>query len=570
MKTLLRTSTLLVAAGALSPCRAAPAPNLNAIVQTYIDREAAAYPVNATASGLHAGDSRLDDLSPAAHRTEVEHLHETLDQLAQLDATHLTLPQRDDRDILAAEIGGQLLEEERVQNWRHSPDVYVGLATQAAYTLIARDFAPARQRMAAVIARENQLPALFAAARLNLVAMPPAFVEIGLENVAGAIDFISKDVPSAFSGVSDKRLAAQLSASTQTAVGAARDFQAWLRVQQKTAHGGFVLGTDNFRRLLASDMIDLSPDQILAAGRAQLKRDQDGFADVSRLVSPQRPADALSTIERDHPDAAHLVSAARDTLADIRRFIVAHKIVDLPSTALPKVAETPPFQRALIFAEMDAPGPFERNATQAFYYITPPDATEAVAAQNAYLTYFNRPFLVNLSVHEALPGHFTQFMYQQANPGWSLVRQTGHSYTATEGWAHYSEQMMQAQGIGGGGPKLHLAQLQDALLRDCRLIASVEMHTHGMSLADATTMMTTECFQPKDVAYKEARRGTADPGYYSYTLGKLMIEKLRADVEAKEGSAFTLARFHDRFLSAALVPIRIIRREMTGAEGPLL
>jgi uncharacterized protein (DUF885 family) len=130
--------------------------------------------------------------------------------------------------------------------------------------------------------------------------------------------------------------------------------------------------------------------------------------------------------------------------------------------------------------------------------------------------------------------------------------------------------MMQAQGIGGGGPKLHLAQLQDALLRDCRLIASVEMHTHGMSLADATTMMTTECFQPKDVAYKEARRGTADPGYYSYTLGKLMIEKLRADVEAKEGSAFTLARFHDRFLSAALVPIRIIRREMTGAEGPLL
>jgi uncharacterized protein (DUF885 family) len=140
----------------------------------------------------------------------------------------------------------------------------------------------------------------------------------------------------------------------------------------------------------------------------------------------------------------------------------------------------------------------------------------------------------------------------------------------TEGWAHYSEQMMQEQGVGGGTPHEHLAQLEDALLRDCRLIASVEMHTHGMSLADATTLMEKECFQPKDIAYKEARRGTADPGYYSYTLGKLMIEKLRADVQAKEGPAFSLAHFHDRFLAAGLVPVKMIRREIIGQDGPLL
>jgi uncharacterized protein (DUF885 family) len=173
-------------------------------------------------------------------------------------------------------------------------------------------------------------------------------------------------------------------------------------------------------------------------------------------------------------------------------------------------------------------------------------------------------------VHEALPGHYVQYLYMHANPGWSLVRKTGHSYTATEGWAHYSEQMMVDQGLSNHDPKLHLAQLQDALLRDCRLIDSVEMHTHGMSLADATKLMANECFQPPQVAYKEARRGTGDPGYFSYTLGKLMILKLRADTEAKEGKAFTLAHFHDRFQNAGTVPLKIIRREILGVDGPLL
>jgi len=570
-KRLLLTCAVLVAGGAVTARGAhAAGPDLDSIVRAYIDSEAAAYPVNATASGLHAGDALLDDTSPAAHRAEVARLHASLVQLAHLDSAHLTQPQRDDRDILAAEIGGELLEEEHVQNWRHSPDAYVGLATSAPYTLIARDFAPVSQRMRALIARERQLPHLFASAKLNLVAMPPVFVDIGLENVAGAIDFISHDVPAAFAGVKDSKAQADLAASTQQAIAAARDFQAWLRVQQKTAHGSFVLGTENFRRLLASDMIDLTPDQVLAAGRAQLKRDQDEFAATSRQVSPQHPEEALAVIEHSHPDAAHLVPDTQQTLAGIRAFIVAHKIVDLPGTDLPKVAETPPFQRALIVAEMDAPGPFETHATQAYYYVTPPDTAASPAEQNKYLEYFNAPFLLNLSVHEALPGHFTQFLYLRANPGWSLVRKTGHSYTVTEGWAHYSEQMMQEQGVAGGTDREHLAQLQDALLRDCRLIASVEMHTHGMSLADASTLMEKECFQPKNVAYKEARRGTADPGYYSYTLGKLMIEKLRADVQAKEGKAFTLARFHDRFLGAGLVPVRIIRREIMGADGPLL
>jgi uncharacterized protein (DUF885 family) len=540
------------------------------VVKAYFAGEEAASPVNATALGLHAGDARMDSVAPAFYASEIKRLHATLAQLAAIPAAALTRPQADDRDILTAEIGGELLQLEHIQGWKHNPDMYVSLATQGPYTLIARDFAPLAQRLRDATARERAIPGIFAAAKRNLADMPPVFIDIALEDVTGAADFLGRDMPAAFKAVADKKAQAGFAAATGKAVAASKDFAAWLTAQKKTATASFVLGRDNFKLLLASDMIDLTPEQVLAAGQAQLKKDREDFLAVSRAIDPAKPADALKLIEADHPDAAHLISTARDQLAMLHDFIAAKHIIDLPGQDLPKVAETPQFQRAIVFGEMDPPGPFETHATQAYYYITPPDTTKSAAEQNQYLEYFNTALLLNLGVHEALPGHFVQYLYMRANPGWSLVRKTGHSYTATEGWAHYTEQMMQHEGLMDNSPKLHLAQLQDALLRDCRLVASVKMHTQGMSLADAARMMADQCFQPPPVAYKEARRGTSDPGYFSYTLGKLMILKLRHDVQAKEGPAFTLAHFHDRFLDAGLVPLKIIRREIMGVDGPLL
>jgi uncharacterized protein (DUF885 family) len=559
----------LLAATVLLPTAAAAA-DFNSIVKTWFDQSVELSPVYATALGLHAGDGKLDDVSAAAIAKQEAELHATLNDLAKVDASKLTPMQRDDRDILTAAIGGQLLEDEHVQQWRHNPDTYVGLATTAAYSLIERNFAPAPDRMRAVIARERQMPAMFAVAQKNLAGIPVPYLEIGQEDLAGAIDFLTHDVPKAFKGVADKGLQADLAASTKAAVEAAKGFQAFLAAQKAAAHPSFAYGEANYRAMMASDMIDVSPDQVLAAGRAQLAKDRAAFLEASKQIDPKHPDHALKDIEADHPDGAHLISTAHDQLASIRAFVVSHKIIDLPGKDLPKVAETPEFQRASVFGEMDPPGPFERNATLAYYYITPPDPAESAAKQDEYLSYFNRPLLLNLSVHEVMPGHFVQYLYMRANPGWSLVRKTAHSYTATEGWAHYTEQLMVEQGLSGGDPKAHLAQLQDALLRDCRLVDSVSMHTKGMSLADATKLMADECLQPPQVAYKEARRGTSDPGYFSYTLGKLMILKLRADAQAKEGKAFTLAHFHDRFQNAGLVPLKIIRREIMGTDGPLL
>ena len=236
------------------------------------------------------------------------------------------------------------------------------------------------------------------------------------------------------------------------------------------------------QHLLATDLVTVPVPRVMAVGRARLAKDRADFLATEKLVDPKDPANALKTIEQDHPDSAHLISTARGQLTALQSFIDSHHILTLPSRLLPAVDETPPFARALIFGEMDSPGPFETHANKAYYFITPADSTQTKAEQDAYLAYFNTALLQNLTVHEALPGHFTQYLFATANPDWSIVRKTGHSYTATEGWAHYTEQMMLDEGLGNNDPKLRLAQLQDALLRDCRLVASIGIHTEKMTL----------------------------------------------------------------------------------------
>ncbi len=549
----------------------AGAPNRFAgLVQEYYNGEFLASPSEATATGMHDYDDRLDDVSAAAHAKNVTRLLSVLTRLRGLNVVQLLPMERDDRDVLAAEIGRELLEEQAIQHWKHDPAVYVDLLTGSVYALIERDFAPLPHRMASVIARETASPAMLAEARKNLADMPAVFVDIALENLDGAAGFFRNDVPQAFASVTDPKLKAQFAVSTNAVLEAVADFKAFLQAAKPKAAASFVLGPEIMQRLLSSDLVNVPYSRVLAAGKAQLDKDRAAFLVTEKLVDPAKPDAALDVLEKDHPDGAHLISTARGQLEMLQKFIADHKILNLPSQSLPVVTDTPPFSRAMIFGALDAPGALETHATKAYYFITPPDAKAPPAEQNTYLEYFNRPLLQNLTVHEALPGHYTQYLFMHANPDWSMVRKTAQSYTSTEGWAHYAEEMMLDEGLSAGDPKARLAQLQDALLRDCRLVASISMHTGKMTLDEATQMMKQSCFQPDSVAYKEARRGTADPGYYSYTLGKLEILKLRADVQKQEGKDFSLARFHDSFLNAGLVPVSVIRREILGKDGPVL
>ena len=163
-----------------------------------------------------------------------------------------------------------------------------------------------------------------------------------------------------------------------------------------------------------------------------------------------------------------------------------------------------------------------------------------------------------------------QYLTRRSHPQWPLARKLAHAQSTAEGWAHYAEQMMIEQGLAQNDPKLKVAQLNEALLRDCRFLASIEMHTEGKSVDDATQLFIRECHTPQAEARREAYRGTGDPGYLNYTVGKLEILKLRDDYKKAMGAKFSLTEFHDRFLSAGSVPVKIIRREMLGADGPLL
>ncbi|GAN54536.1 hypothetical protein Tasa_024_002 [Tanticharoenia sakaeratensis NBRC 103193] len=544
------------------------APSLDALEKAHFDAEWAAAPVNATALGLHATDGKLDDVSAAVIAERTARLHRERDALAALDVKALPQRRQDDRDILVASIDRELIENERIQSFRHNPDFYVNLATAALYSLIDRDFAPLPVRMRDVVAREAQIPAMLATGAGQLDQVPAVFVEISKEDLAGAITFVRDNVPAAFADVKDKALQARLRATTRTTLAALKAFQA--RLDAIRPGGTFVLGADTIHAMLATEMVDTPIATIIAAGRAQLAKDQAAFHEAARAVDPAHPDQALSEIRRDHVAAPALNQLVRDQLTDAQTYVTAHRLVTLPNMTLPEVLDTPGFERSLITAATDWPGAFETKATTSFYYVTPIDPKLSPAQAEESLEDDNTPSMLNITVHEAMPGHFVQGLYLRANPDWSLTRKSAQSYATTEGWAHYTEQMMIEQGFHASDARLHLAQLQDALLRDCRFLASFGMHTQGMTLQQATGLMQHECFQSSVMAYKEARRGTADPEYYSYLLGKLMILHLRQDMKATQGNAFSLAAFHDALLGAGLVPMKMIRREMTGRDGAML
>ncbi len=348
---------------------AAPSPATaayTAIVQGYYNAQWKMHPSSATSTGVHDYDAALDDVSATGVAKEIARLKDTTAKLRAIDGTKLSATDRDDRDVLLGAIDGQLLQEETLQTWRHDPGNYVGLLTYAIYGLIERDFAALDTRMKDVIARENAMPAMLAQAKKNLTDMPPVFVDVALENLDGGISFLSKDAPEAFKDVKDPALQRQLSDSTKAAVGAAKDFKAWLTAQKPNAHGSFVLGRDNLQRLLKSDLVDVPVEKVLAAGEAQFAKDHAAYLEAEKLIDPKNPSKALSEVEADHPDAAHLISTARDGLANLQTFIGQHHIVDLPSRVLPTVAETPEFARAVIFGQLDPPGALETHANKAY------------------------------------------------------------------------------------------------------------------------------------------------------------------------------------------------------------
>ncbi|MDQ2948476.1 MAG: DUF885 domain-containing protein, partial [Acidobacteriota bacterium] len=334
--------------------------------------------------------------------------------------------------------------------------------------------------------------------------------------------------------------------------------------------GSFPIGAENYRKkLLFDEMVDTPIDELLKIGFANLRENQASFRRIAAQVDAKRaPADILQQLERDHPAAGNLLQSFRDVLGGLRDFIVQHKIVDIPSPVPPILEETPPFMRALTFASMDTPGPYEKVAKEAFFNVTLPESTWSPQKIEEHLQSFNRGTIISTAIHEAYPGHYVQFLWVQQAP--SKVRKLLGAASNAEGWAHYCEQMMLDQGYSNNDPKLRLGQLQDALLRNARYIVGIQMHTGKMTFDQGVDFFVKEGYQVKATAERETKRGTSDPTYLVYTLGKLEILKLREDYRKLRGSQFDLRQFHDEFLKQGFPPIRIVRHALLGNDSPVL
>jgi uncharacterized protein (DUF885 family) len=522
------------------------------------------YPSQGTAAGLHEYDNKLEDYSRAAVDARITMLHSFEKQFAGAPVT-------DDHDLVLGKIRADLLELESIRQWEKNPDVYSSGPTSSIFGLMSRNFAPQADRLKSVIARERQIPKVLQDGRANLKNPPRIYAEIALEQLPGLISFFQKDVPLAFNKLRDQKLLAEFHATNQTVIDELRSYGTFLKNDLlPRSNGDFRIGSENYSKKLSyEEMVDVPLDQLLKVGYDDLRHNQQWFQEVARQIDPNKtPQQILSELEKDHPAPDKLLDAFRNVLGGLKDFIVEHKIIDIPSPVPPILEETPPFERATTFASMDTPGPYEKVAKEAFFNVTLADPTWTKERIEEHMESFNRGTIISTAVHEAYPGHYVQFLWMQQIP--NRVRKLIGANTNAEGWAHYCEQMMLDEGYANGDPKLRLGQLQDALLRDARYVVGIEMHTGKMTFDQAVDFFVKEGYQPRATGLVETKRGTADPTYLYYTLGKLQIMKLREDYKKMRGKDFNLQEFHDAFMKQGFPPIRIVRHALLGNTGPLL
>jgi uncharacterized protein (DUF885 family) len=540
-----------------------------AFIQSYFD----ARPFFAAQSGRHEFDGQLPDLSNHGIRREISRLHDERKRIAAVDPKTLQPRERFDREYLLNVVDKDLFWLEKAKFPFSNPGWYIDKIDPEMY--LNRNYAPLDQRMKAYIKYARGIPKMVNDIKANLQSpLPKTYVEFGISLFGGLAQFYSKSVAATFASVSDPELQKQLGEVDTAAAQAMDALKQTLTEERKKANDKFALGPDLYAQMIAqTELVSLPIDQIEAAGRADLERNTaalkaecDAYAPKASLLqctakmSSHKPKDAIET--------------ARTQLGMLKDFIVKNNVVSIPSTDEALVAEAPVYKRSNA-AFIEVPGPYDHGVASV-YNIAPPDPKWSKGEQAAYIP--SEPTLLFTSVHEVWPGHFLQFLHSNANP--SKLEALWVGYAFAEGWAHYCEEMMYEKGLGRGDPEKHIGQLTDALLRDVRLLSSIGLHTHGMTVAQSEKMFREQAFQDAGNARQQAARGTFDPAYLNYTLGKLMIRKLRTDWVAKHPSAGATAApaddqalwhdFHDKLLSYGGPPIPLLRKEMMGDEGSLL
>lgn len=562
---------LLVAACGQDAAEAVPEPTEQAeqvgdsagwdsFVSDFIESYFEFNPPAAVNAGRHEFDGRMPDLSEQGIADAVQWLRDTRQRAGEFSDTALGEAERFERDYLLAYSDGLLFNLVSSEFVYTNPVFYSFFSSPSSYLTV--EYAPLPERMKAYTAYANALPEYLDTMRANLrtpLALP--YVETAIGIFDGLSSYLQQDVPGVFAGVSDDALDEAFRTANSGAVKALDETVEWLEGQRETATDDFALGEERFLEMLQrTEGLEISMAELKAAGEANLQRNLAELDAACEAFAPGMPEqECIEKAESDKPEGGP-VAGARRQLADLRAFVEEKQLVSIPGTELAEVEEAPPYARFNL-AYIEIPGPYEKKLPSV-YYIAPPDESWPEAQQNAYIP--GEAELLFISVHEVWPGHFLHYLH--ANRADSEFGQLFQTYSFTEGWAHYTEQMMWDAGLRDGDPQAHIGQLTNALLRNVRYLSAIGLHTGGMSVDESRQMFEESAFQDAGSAIQQARRGTFDPGYLNYTLGKLMIMKLREDWTAKRGGREAWHEFHNMFLSYGGAPIPLVRKDMLGAD----
>ncbi|HEX7012600.1 MAG TPA: DUF885 domain-containing protein [Steroidobacteraceae bacterium] len=574
---LLRSTLLLAAAlTALAACDSskppsshtteAPKPAVNvewtAFVDEFIEGYFAANPPFAVAQGRHEFDGQLGDWSAEGIAREIARLEQLRERAMAFDDANLLPEEKFQREYLVSRIDNDLFWMRDARAPFTNPSWYFNVGLDPS-TYVSVPYAPADVRLRAFIKYARQIPDALEKIKANLEGpLPPTFVDFGVKSFGGFVEFYRQDVPEAFAEVQDPALKKELAEVIEPAARAMDAMSKWFRSRKAGGPEAYALGPERFAQMLKmTERVDTPLERLEEIGRADLDRNLAALAEACKSYAPNASIEACIDKMNANKPAGGAVEGAREQLAELKQFILDREIVTIPGEEEARVEEAPAYRRQN-FAYINIPGPYEKGLPSV-YYIAPPDPSWPKAEQEAYVP--GKADLLFTSIHEVWPGHFLQFLHSNRAP-WRFG-QLFVGYAFAEGWAHYTEELMIEKGIAEGSPELRIGQLTNALLRNVRYLCAIGLHTQGMTVEECERMFKEKAYQDAGNARQQAARGTYDPAYLNYTMGKLMIRKLRADWSASRGGEKAWKQFHDEFLSYGGPPIPLVRIQMMKGEA---
>jgi len=536
----------------------------------YIEQYLQANPEDATELGDHRFDGQLTDYSSEARAKELATQKEFRDKLSAIDGSQLTGANNVDFRILKENIDYKIFQAEELKEAEWNPLVYMQSLANSLYLLVARDFAPPEKRIPNLRQRMEAIPRVIAQAKANLQQPPRVHTETAIEQTQGAINLVREGLTPLVDRT--PQMKNELAPLQEKTAAALEDYKKWLQNDLlPRSDGDFRIGAEKFRKKLRFALAsDLSMEEIMKRAQADLQETQTAIyetalplyekyfpeADNKTLTDKHKvTAAVLDKLAEQHPDDATVVGYAKEVVGEATDFVKSHKLVAIPDTPLDVIA-MPEFKRGVAIAYCDSPGPLDKTG-KTFFAVAPTPKDWLKERKESFFREYNNYEIRDLTVHEAMPGHYLQLAHANEFRAPTLVRAIFRSGTFIEGWAVYCEQMMAEQGYGA--PEVKMQQLKMRLRAIANAILDQSIHAGNMTEKEAMDLMMKETFQQEGEAVAKWKRARLTSAQLStYFVGVSEHLDLRGRAKTKAGASFDLKKYNDQVISFGSPPVKYV------------